>query len=544
MLEREINNKLLKFGGIAIFSLLCFIPVFIDLPFRPNLYLTYEGAYRLYLGQIPFRDFGTSVGPGLWIIPAVFFKIFGPYTSSLILAQVFINITSGLVLRGILRKLNVNEAVIIIILLLFYSTYAITHFWPWYNHTVFFYQLVALYLLILCFEKEKLKSILLYSILSAFFTFVSLMTKQDGGGFTFLICNVLLLFIAVRRKKILHILTYNLFFTGFFAIFILSFKNNDVLYWLNLGQEPHTSRLFVSDILNDFFAKSRLMKFFLFSILLALIQRNIHSGSNPLQYLFKEDERYLIFALLMFSIVFESTIIQVTSYAPPETINYFYSFGFVFILHELHTRKFFNVQKAIYFGLMIIAITFIWSENYWVYGQKLFPKLAISGKAEDAISKYNLLNPALDSLKKTPQTRWEKTGLKSVDNIKFPQLSKKGILKTIALGKAYNKENLRVLNMSQLTFLAYEMNFIPEANQRHPLWYHKGVNLFDREIDYLCDQISKGTYDIIIFQDVPLLRNYFPYEVTECAESYYEKKFDFPSNWTYADSMIEVYVLK
>ena len=58
---------------LAIILLCASIPLFFKLYYRINIFLSWEGAYRLYLGQIPYRDFGIPMGFGYWIIPAVFF---------------------------------------------------------------------------------------------------------------------------------------------------------------------------------------------------------------------------------------------------------------------------------------------------------------------------------------------------------------------------------------------------------------------------------------------------------------------------------------
>ncbi len=77
-------NKLIAAGEIAVIVLLAVFPAFGTFPYRINIFLSYEGAYRMYLGQFPFRDFGLPMGYMYWVIPAVFFKIFGPYMMSLV----------------------------------------------------------------------------------------------------------------------------------------------------------------------------------------------------------------------------------------------------------------------------------------------------------------------------------------------------------------------------------------------------------------------------------------------------------------------------
>src|SRR4051812_19126077 len=82
----SLSEKQLFGIEILIACLFCFIPLTFNNPYRINIFLSWEGAYRLSLGQMPFRDFSLPMGYGYWVIPAVFFKIFGPYFASLIKA--------------------------------------------------------------------------------------------------------------------------------------------------------------------------------------------------------------------------------------------------------------------------------------------------------------------------------------------------------------------------------------------------------------------------------------------------------------------------
>src|SRR5580692_12399006 len=94
---------------VLVILLLACVPLFIHLPYRVNIFLSWEGAYRMSRGQLPFRDFGTPLGGMYWVIPAIFFKMLGPKLITLIKAQVFINILSGLAFRSILTNFGVNK---------------------------------------------------------------------------------------------------------------------------------------------------------------------------------------------------------------------------------------------------------------------------------------------------------------------------------------------------------------------------------------------------------------------------------------------------
>ena len=78
------------------------------------------------------------------MIPAIFFKLFGPKLITLVKAQVFINIIAGLVFRSILQSLSVNKGIRLASVILFCLSYSFFNFWPWYNHSVIVYELVAL----------------------------------------------------------------------------------------------------------------------------------------------------------------------------------------------------------------------------------------------------------------------------------------------------------------------------------------------------------------------------------------------------------------
>ena len=68
-------KKILSLSEIAIIVVFAIVPLLISLPFRVNIFLSWEGAYRMSEGQIPFRDFGVPLGGMYWVVPAIFFKI-------------------------------------------------------------------------------------------------------------------------------------------------------------------------------------------------------------------------------------------------------------------------------------------------------------------------------------------------------------------------------------------------------------------------------------------------------------------------------------
>ncbi|MBW3545770.1 MAG: hypothetical protein KY428_09285, partial [Bacteroidetes bacterium] len=102
----QLSAKHIFLLEIGVILLSALFPLFLKYPYRINIFLSWEGAYRLYMGHVPYQDFGLPMGFAYWLIPALFFKIFGPYLFTLVKAQVFINIVTALAFRDVLQSFN------------------------------------------------------------------------------------------------------------------------------------------------------------------------------------------------------------------------------------------------------------------------------------------------------------------------------------------------------------------------------------------------------------------------------------------------------
>src|SRR6476619_2326537 len=201
--ELQTGNRIRIFSRLEIFIivLLACIPLFASFPDRVNIFLSWEGAYRLSQGQVPYKDFGMPLGYMFWVVPALFMKVFGTEMLTLVKAQVFINIISGLAFRSILKSLNVQPGVRLLSVLLYCLSFSFFNFWPWYNHTVIVYEFVALAFLLRYIFQKPIQYNWLWLVGSAFFVVCSFLTKQDGGGLAFVLCFTLLLVHCLYEKK-------------------------------------------------------------------------------------------------------------------------------------------------------------------------------------------------------------------------------------------------------------------------------------------------------------------------------------------------------
>lgn len=121
----------------------------------------------------------------------------------------------------------------------------------------------------------------------------------------------------------------------------------------------------------------------------------------------------------------------------------------------------------------------------------------------------------------------------------MPGPTVEGIDRLLQMPEIKGKEQPKVLNMSELTPLAYEIHYALETGQ--PLWYHKGVGMFQKETDAFCKKIENQEYDVVLFETIPYLNNFYPDEVRECLIKNYQLRDRFLAPRRPTDSHIEVY---
>ncbi|MGJ3234258.1 MAG: hypothetical protein ACFE0M_04495 [Marivirga sp.] len=382
-------------------------------------------------------------------------------------------------------------------------------------------------------EKNSLNRFL-FLLGATFFLFLSFYTKQDGGGLAFMLAFFLLLYHAIIDRKYLDILYFLGAYAIWVSIFILPFLSYDFVYWFNLGQEPHNSRIHLLDFIKTAFGESKWEKFYLSGIIFVLMMKS----SNFKSFLF--NKRDFLFFLLTLGILVEALLFQVTSYTPPDNNIFFHSFAFAyfFSLTDI-SAKFKKLPKLVIVGLLIM---FWWSGVYWKYIERkvirVFPELAKVD--EDAISKNTYM--VSDRMENNiGMGQWVFSDLRAFKGIYMPESTVKGMERLMQM-KEVKKENPQILNMTELTPLAHEIGY--ELKKNKPLWYHKGVGMFQREVDIFISEIEAEKYDVVLFEIIPYLNNFFPDEVHSALKVHYklEDKFLAPRRPT--DSFIEVYIRK
>lgn len=506
MFKKSITEKQLL--GFELFTafVFCFIPLLFNNPYRINIFLSWEGAYRLSLGQMPFRDYSLPMGYGYWVIPAIFFKIFGPYFYSLIKAQVFLNFVSVLAFRSTLRLLNVQPVVIFLSVVVFCFSYVSFNFWPWYNHSVFVFEIIGIYFILRAILKNTGWKIWLNLAFGAFFTFFSFFTKQDIGGFALLIAMGILSYNAWNDRSIKKWLVFTGFYILFALIFIVPLLQYDFLYWFNYGQPPHHSRLVLMDFLNEILGWAYWEKFFLLILILFVLDK-ARAGKN-----FLENKPEVLFAFIVTAMVVQAFFVPVTSPVPEKNEVFFYAFGFAYLFSNLRLNL--NLSQWQYLAVCLAFTVFWWTGIYWRNIQRVIAKAPTVVKVNEEAGKHKYrLASDYKSMEKLYLAESTLEGIKKIENL--------DIIRNTP------KEKLKVLNMSELTSLAYEIGFTPLINQ--PMWFHQTVSIFQKEVDWFCNNVKNKEYDVVIFESVSPKEviNFYPEDVRKCLEQHYKFEFSF-----------------
>jgi hypothetical protein len=497
-------------------------------------------------GQVPFKDFGMPLGYMYWVIPAFFFKIFGAQMITLVKAQVLINILGGLSFRWILKSLKLPAAISFIGIIVFCLTYSLPNYWPWYNNTVIFYELVALAFLLHFLTRKPSRRGLIWPVLSGAFVFFSFFTKQDGGGLALLVCLGLLIYDAIieRRWVPISLFTGGMIVTG--LLMIVPLMNYGFGYWFNHGQPPHSSRISISDILKEFLLQSQWLKFYLAMIIILLF------ATIKNFYAFLQNKQMMLFTLLTLGIISEAIIFQVTSYLPVDNNIFYHSFAIVYILTLLISLLPVDINSWKTTLVLTACILLWWSHTFWKYIERFvipskpetYASHTYEGYTYADVVNRNTYMIEIDTTG-VPLDKWRLTSLPTLRKVLVPGPTADGIDRLMNSPLVKSGEKLKVLNMSELTTLAAEIPFDLETGKDYPLWFHKGVGMFEKETNMFIDRIKNNYYDLVLFEYVPYSNNIYPFSVRKALMENYKRTdtFPVPRNPS-SHAWIEVYVQK
>ncbi|RPD39674.1 hypothetical protein [Chitinophaga barathri] len=519
---------------------LAIVPLFVTFPYRVNIFLSWEGAYRLSEGQLPYKDFGLPLGYGYWLVPALFMKLFGPQLISLVKAQVFLNIAGGFAFRGILKNVGVAPGVRVLSVLLFVISYSFFNFWPWYNNTVIIYQFIGLAFLLCAVNKPRGRWKWPALFVAALFTFLSFFTKQDGGGLALLLALALLGYHSLAEKRWQELAGFIGLYILVACAFILPFVPYHFGYWFNHGQPPHSSRLALKDFVDEFLYGSQWLKFYFVMTLLVTIPA-LRNWKGLWQ-----DKQKMLFLLLTLGILVEATLFQVTSYTPPDNNIFFHSFAFAYIFSNLAQLLQLRTEQWKTFLLSAVMVLLWWSGAYYRYVSRILDRLiapapvAVVSGGENVINRNNY--QFTETPGDVPVSEWTFSSLPEFDKIYMPPSTVQGIDRVMALPEAKKGKAAKVLNLTELTPLDHALGYQLETGNNIPLWHHLGVGMFNSQLHDYVEKVRNKHYDLVLYEHAPMLNNFFPWALREELKQHYRQVDSFLAPRRPTNAIIEVFV--
>jgi hypothetical protein len=336
-------------------------------------------------------------------------------------------------------------------------------------------------------------------------------------------------------------------------LIVLIFSRYGLGYWFNHGQAPHTARISIFDIADEFFGFSQWIKFYIFLIVVLGIIR-FRSLSALMA-----DKKGVLLAVLTLCVLGEAAVFQVTSYTPPDNNIFFHSFAFACIFSMLGPLLPVNFARPWLLAMVSAGILLWWSGTWWKYTQRMVSRILPQKEEVRSATGENVVNRqtfmiSRDTAKDVPMDQWVECGLPSFNRIYMPAPTVDGIhrllnmeiVRRAASGelRATSKGGIKVLNMSELTPLAAEIPFSLERNAELPLWFHLGVGMFNRQAEIYEARIREHYYDLVLFEYIPTLNNFYPFRVRDALRQHYQLVDSFwaPRRGLDTKGEIEVYI--
>jgi hypothetical protein len=148
--------------------------------------IVFDGAWRLVQGQVPYRDFFMPFGPITFMLPALVFELCGVDFSSLVLTAAILSVAATAAAVRLLWLLSRSAALSLLGGLLTATWYQAPFGIPWMEQTAFFFDLIALLLIVEGKFRERLGW--LWFVAAGIASVAAVLSKQNAGGLFVLVC--------------------------------------------------------------------------------------------------------------------------------------------------------------------------------------------------------------------------------------------------------------------------------------------------------------------------------------------------------------------
>lgn len=468
----QINNLVFLILAYSLVNLFFFERNF--LLFR-DYSILWEGAYRVSLGQMPFTDFGTPVGPVSFLIPALFFKLFSPSWYVMQLSQMFENFILLLLAYQLLKRLQLTKTNINIAIACFAFFYLVFLSHPWYNSGAFLFFLASMVCLL---------GVGYWSYIAAgIFAGLCFLAKQDYGIMNLCLGSFVLFVTRPNAKTPFREISFHfralldrrhwVLTLGPITVFLLAFSLpilllmylvdiDQFLYWFNYGQPPHKIRkLYIWNFVDH----GNLLIPACIAFYLSCRTRRID----------------LLFAGIFFICSFVVSSTSGLDYTA------FFFFLFLPLLLQAIQNRAIIAKSWVSIALIIATLTCL------IFPAKYFYRLvqtAILNKAEPYSFRHVYVTRPVKAFPESMP--YFKNVMGSLDSIVLIEQLQR-------IFKNRSGPPLTMLNISELTPLYAELGSEPPLH--YPLWYHTKISLFPREIQVIDQDIDDAKFDIVVLQN-------------------------------------------
>jgi len=470
----DTRNSLLDYAVIF----LCLSILFVVFTFRVPVYfrdysIVFEGSYRLLLGQVPFRDFGSPVGPVAFLLPALFFKLFAPTWTVLLWVQQLENAIMLIIMYGLLCKLEVRPLTRRGGLLIFTTGYLLLLTHPWYNSTALMLMLAA--------TLAGMHVGLINALTAGALAGLTILTKQDFGLLALLISGFFVFRSGFTQNKRLILqersllgekllwgkagIQFLIFLssaTVVAAICVVATDPQQFGYWFNYGQAPHERRTIeLADLFGNSYGRLAL-----FVGILSMLRNNL--------------------PLLVCAIFLLATATTRTTSGLDFTHYYCVAFVPVLLDEFLQMKirwKPFLIFLALLGSMRVLARPFADANNII---QSIAHHQPEHFFFDPSLNTRPLVTPPSTLHAFSSHTALPPETISAIEEVK-----------SVAREKAA-RHPIRVFNMTELTPIYAELGVAPPTGM--PLWFHSKISLFPTQIWMIDRILASNEYDIVLLQ--------------------------------------------
>lgn len=185
-----------------------------------------ENAYRIFRGQVPYRDFFLVVSPGTYILMALFMQGTGGYVHlAQVLHTMLIAVGTVACTYWIIEFILRNKSLALLFCLPLLFSGAAIYPYPLYDTHAVFFILVSLWILLIFFRKN-IHSVFLHAIAGILCALPIFMKQNIGLVYTAVVCSFIVLSLIHTLFRKHSIQLHMAFLFGVFGILALT------LFWL------------------------------------------------------------------------------------------------------------------------------------------------------------------------------------------------------------------------------------------------------------------------------------------------------------------------